>query len=103
MQIWRMKPDGTQKEQLTFDENNNWFPHIAPDGNSLVFISFPYDIDPASHPSYKEVTLKIMQLNVPAAPRVIAHLFGGQGTINVPSWSPDSKYLAFVSNSEKIK
>ena len=28
---------------------------------------------------------------------VLAKLFGGQGTINVPSWSPDSKKPAFVS------
>ena len=103
MQIWRMKPDGTAKEQLTFDEHNNWFPHISPDGKQMVFISFPNDIDPSSHPSYKEVTLRIMRLDSPSAPRVLAYLFGGQGTMNVPSWSPDSKRLAFVSNSEKTK
>ncbi|MEO6219986.1 MAG: DUF5050 domain-containing protein [Ginsengibacter sp.] len=101
MQIWRMKPDGSGKEQLTFDEYHNWFPHISPDGNLMVFISFPPDIDPDEHPSYKEVMLRMMKLNAPAAPKVIAYLFGGQGTINVTSWSPDSKYLAFVSNSEK--
>ncbi|HEX5172104.1 MAG TPA: hypothetical protein VFW11_23160, partial [Cyclobacteriaceae bacterium] len=100
MQLWRMKPDGTGNEQLTFDENNNWFPHISPDGNWIAFISFPPTIDPGSHPSYKRVTLKLM----PAAggsPRVIAYLYGGQGTINVPSWSPDSRQIAFVSNSGK--
>jgi Tol biopolymer transport system component len=35
------------------------------------------------------------------APKVIAYLYGGQGTINVNSWSPDSKHIAFVSNSKK--
>ena len=101
MQVWRMKPDGTAKEQLTFDEYNNWFPHISPDGNWMAFISFLPDIDPDSHPSYKEVTLRLMKLTSPGAPKVIAHLFGGQGTLNVNSWSPDSKHIAFVSNSEK--
>ncbi|GAC1441867.1 MAG: SMP-30/gluconolactonase/LRE family protein [Sediminibacterium sp.] len=101
MQIWRMKPDGSGKEQLTFDEYHNWFPHISPDGTQMVFISFPPDIDPDSHPSYKEVMLRVMKLNVPGAPRVVAYFFGGQGTLNAPSWSPDSKYLAFVSNSAK--
>lgn len=98
MQIWRMKPDGTGKEQLTFDEYNNWFPHISPDGKWIVFISFPTEIPVNAHPSYKRVTLKLMPVSG-GAPRVIAYLYGGQGTINVPSWSPDSKSIAFVSNS----
>jgi TolB protein len=97
MHIWRMKPDGTGREQLTFDENNNWFPHISPDGKWIVFISFPPDIEPNSHPSYKRVVLQLMPASG-GAPKVIAYLYGGQGTINVPSWSPDSRNIAFVSN-----
>ncbi len=99
MQIWRMKPDGTGKEQLTFDEYHSWFPHISPDGKWVAFISFPMDIDPDAHPSYKDVMLRVMPLTVPGAPKVVAYLYGGQGTLNAPSWSPDSKHLAFVSNS----
>ncbi|QHT65707.1 TolB family protein [Rhodocytophaga rosea] len=99
MQLWRMKPDGTGKEQLTFDEYHNWFPHISPDGKWIAYISFPTDIDPNSHPSYQRVTLRLMPAGG-GAPRVIAYLYGGQGTINVNSWSPDSKSIAFVSNSE---
>jgi TolB protein len=100
MKIWRMKSDGSGKEQLTFDEYNDWFPHISPDGKWMVFLSFPPDINPDSHPSYKRVILRLMPVNG-GAPRVIAYLYGGQGTINVASWSPDSKKIAFVSNSEK--
>jgi TolB protein len=100
MQIWRMKPDGSGREQLTFDEYNDWFPHISPDGKWIVFISFLPEIDVNSHPSYKRVMLKIMPSSG-GAPRVIAYLYGGQGTINVPSWSPDSRNIAFVSNSGK--
>jgi TolB protein len=102
MQIWRMKPDGTGKEQLTFDDYNDWFPHISPDGKWMVFISFPPDIPVDSHPSYKRVMLRLMPVSG-GAPKVIAYLYGGQGTINVPSWSPDSKHLAFVSNSQKFE
>lgn len=100
MQLWRMKPDGSGKEQLTFDEYHNWFPHISPDGQWIAFISFPMNIEPDAHPSYKKVTLRIMPLTHAGAPRVVAHLYGGQGTLNVNSWSPDSKRIAFVSNSE---
>ncbi|MCU0356535.1 MAG: DUF5050 domain-containing protein [Cyclobacteriaceae bacterium] len=102
MQIWRMKPDGSEKEQLTFDEYNDWFPHISPDGKWMVFVSFPTTIDPKDHPNYKRVMLRLMPVNG-GAPRVIAYLYGGQGTINVPSWSPDNKHVAFVSNSEKAE
>lgn len=100
MQIWRMKPDGTGREQLTFDEFNDWFPHISPDGKWIAFISFPADIEVNSHPSYKRVMLRLMPVSG-GAPKVIAYLYGGQGTINVPSWSPDSKSISFVSNSGK--
>lgn len=100
MQLWRMKPDGTAHEQLTFDEYNNWFPHISPDGKWIAFISFPPTIPYNDHPLYKRVMLRLMPA-AGGAPRVIAYLYGGQGTINVPSWSPDSRSIAFVSNSGK--
>ena len=100
MQLWRMKPDGSNKEQLTFDEYNDWFPHISPDGKWIAYISFMPDIELNAHPSYKQVMLRIMPVSG-GAPKVIAYLYGGQGTFNVNSWSPDSKHIAFVSNSSK--
>ena len=101
MHIYRMKPDGTNKEQLTFDEYNNWFPHLSPDGKWIVFISFLPDTDPNDHPPYKRVMLRLMPVSG-GAPKVLAYLYGGQGTLNVASWSPDSKQIAFVSNAEKF-
>jgi Tol biopolymer transport system component len=99
MQIWRMKPDGQDQEQVTRDEYNNWFPHISPDGKSVVFITFGPEVDPKDHPYYKQVYLRLMGVEA-GDPKVIAYVFGGQGTMNVPSWSPDSKRIAFVSNSQ---
>lgn len=99
MQIWRMKPDGSNQEQITDDEYNNWFPHISPDGKWIVFLSFPREVKPEDHPFYKRVYIRLM----PAAggpAHVVAYVYGGQGTINVPSWSPDSRRVAFVSNSD---
>jgi Tol biopolymer transport system component len=94
MQIWRMRPDGSEQEQITSDELNNWFPHISPDGKWMVILS--YDKSVTGHPENKDVTLRLMSLGNKKI-SVLAKLFGGQGTINVPSWSPDSKQLAFVS------
>jgi TolB protein len=98
MQIWRMKPDGGEQEQITNDQYNNWFPHISPDGKWIVIISFPEDINATEHPYYKQCYLRLLP-TAGGAPRVIAYVYGGQGTINVPSWSPDSRRIAFVSNT----
>lgn len=102
MQIWRMKPDGSAQEQVTTDEYNNWFPHISPDGKWIVILSFPLTVDSGDHPFYKRVLLRLMPVSG-GTPKVIAYLYGGQGTINTPSWSPDSKRIAFVSNSGEFK
>jgi TolB protein len=98
MQIWRMRPDGSAQEQVTSDNFNNWFPHISPDGHWLVFISYGEEVE--GHPENKDVMLRIMPLKddrIDGKIEILAKLFGGQGTINVPSWAPDSKHLAFVS------
>jgi hypothetical protein len=94
MQIWRMKPDGSEQEQVTNDEFNNWFPHPSPDGKWIVILS--YEADVSGHPENKPVGLRILP-SAGGEPRELVRLFGGQGTINVPSWSPDSRQFAFVS------
>jgi TolB protein len=96
MQIYRIDADGNGLERVTNDDTADWFPHVSPDGRWLVFVA--YDGDVAGHPRDKDVTLQLLDLT-DGSVRTIADLFGGQGTMNVPSWSPDSTRLAFVSYS----
>ena len=94
MQIWRMAPDGSEQEQVIFDETNDWFPHLSPDGRYLVFLSYEKDV--SGHPENRDVTLRMMTLNTKKID-VLGRFLGGQGTINVPCWSPDSRQIAFVT------
>jgi len=95
MKIWRMKYDGSEQTQVTpIDEYGDWFAHPSPDNKWIVFVS--YDKSVEGHPANKDVVLRIMP-TTGGEPKILAALFGGQGTINVPSWSPDSKKIAFVS------
>jgi hypothetical protein len=94
MQIWRMKPDGSEQTQITNSELNDWFPHLSPNGQRMVFLS--YEPGVTGHPEDKDVQLRMMSM-ADGRITVLAKLFGGQGTINVPSWAPDSRRLSFVS------
>ncbi len=94
MHIWKMNTDGTEQTQITTDDFNNWFPHPSPDGRWIVFVTFDGDVQ--GHPANKDVSLRLMSL-ADGKIKTLAKLLGGQGTLNVPSWSPDSRNIAFVS------
>jgi TolB protein len=101
MQIWRMSPDGDDQQRITHDHQyNDWFAHLSPDGKWMVMISYGLDVAASEHPYYKHCYLRIAPTDGSASPKVIAYVYGGQGTINVPSWSPDGMQVAFVSNSD---
>jgi Tol biopolymer transport system component len=93
-QIFRMRPDGSDVEQLTFDERVNWFPHLAPDGRTMIYLSYPEGT--LGHPADRQVILRLLHPDG-GEPRELTAFLGGQGTINVNSWAPDSRRLAFVS------
>ncbi|HEX8710512.1 MAG TPA: hypothetical protein VF730_01480 [Terracidiphilus sp.] len=94
MQIWRMHPDGSHPEQVTFDDKRNWTPHPSPDGKSILILSYGSDV--SGHPANKDVTLRILN---PADGNIrdLVQIIGGSGSDNVPNWAPDGAHFAFVS------
>lgn len=102
MHIYRMKTDGSGVEQLTSDELDNWFPHPSPDNKSIVYISYLED-QKAGHPFGKDVKLRMMNLETKEIKDITPVFYGGQGTINVHSWSPDGKSIAFVRYTDLTK
>ena len=98
MQVFRMKKDGSDQRQMTFDDDlNSWFPHVSPNGKQVAFIAYHKgDLEPGQHLSNKNVVLRVMTAKGKKL-RTVKELFGGQGTINVNSWAPDSRRFAFVS------
>lgn len=95
MQAYRMKTDGSQQEQLTFDELDNWFPHPSPDNRTAVIISYLED-QKGAHPFGKDVKLRLLDVETKDIKDLTPIFYGGQGTINVHSWSPDGEWIAFV-------
>jgi len=97
MQVWRMRIDGSEQTQMTFDESNSWFPHLSPDGSKVAYITYKKgDVAPGDHPANKDVEIRIMP-SEGGDYKTLIKIFGGQGSLNVNSWSPDSSKLAFVS------
>ena len=96
MQCWRMNRDGSEPRQMTFRERNNWFPHVSPNGEKVVYLSYSRDgLDPSEHLPNMWVELGLMNADG-SDDRTILSFFGGQGSINVNSWHKDSRHLAFV-------
>lgn len=93
MHLWRMRTDGTDAQQMTHDERVNWFPHPSPDGAHVLYVAYETGVE--GHPRDKNVELRLMPAEG-GVPRTLLKLFGGQGTINVPCWAPDSKRFAFM-------
>lgn len=94
MQIWRCRPDGSDLERLVRSSTGDWFPHVSPDGRWMVHLAYAPDVE--GHPRDQDVALVLTDRRTGSS-STIAELFGGQGTINVPSWAPDSTRFAFVS------
>lgn len=93
MDLWRMRPDGRKLQQMTDDDLVNWFPHPSPDGRHVLYLAYAPGTE--GHPPAHDVALWLLD---PASgeTRKLIDLFGGQGTINVPCWSPDGQHFAFM-------
>jgi Tol biopolymer transport system component len=99
MDLWRILATGGMPEQMTIDDRVNWFPHPGPDGQSVLYLS--YKPGTTGHPRDRDVELRLLD-TADGSVRTLLALFGGQGTINVPCWSPDGRHFAFVRYSRNV-
>ena len=96
MQLWRMKPDGSEQTRILKEEANCWFPHASPDGKWISYLAYKKgDVEPELHPPFKDVSIRLMSAEGGES-KLLVDIFGGQGSFNVNSWAPDSKRLAYV-------
>lgn len=92
--LFRMRPDGSGIERMSFGDRVDWFPHPDPQGQTVAYLSYPPGT--TGHPPDLPVELRSMPVEG-GEPRTLARFFGGQGSINVNSWSPDGRFLAYVA------
>ena len=95
MQIWRMLADGSHPEQMTSDNYSNWFAHISPNNKVATIITYLEDQQQA-HPFGRQVKLRLLDLEKKSIRDLTESFYGGQGTINVPSWNPEGTQFAYV-------
>jgi Tol biopolymer transport system component len=100
-QIARMRTDGSELTRLTFSQTVDWFPHMSPDGHTAVYLAYPPGT--TGHPADEWIELMLVRDGQWQKATRAARLFGGQGTINVNSWSPDSSRFAYVAYPVKEK
>lgn len=96
MQVWRMNRDGSGLTQMTDSDANNWFGHVSPDGKHVIYLTFANgELEPNEHLPNMYVSLGMMDYDGQNKKKLL-DLFGGQGSINVNSWAPDSRRIAYV-------
>ena len=96
MQVWRMNRDGSGLTQMTDSDANNWFGHVSPDGKHVIYLTFAKgELEPNEHLPNMYVSLGMMDYDGQNKKKLL-DLFGGQGSINVNSWAPDSRRIAYV-------
>jgi Tol biopolymer transport system component len=94
-QLARLPADGGPMEQLVRSETVDWFPHPSPDGQYATYISFPPGT--LGHPADLDVEVRLVRTADWGDVLARFPLYGGQGTMNVNSWSPDSRRFAFLA------
>lgn len=95
MHIYRMRPNGSDQTQMTFDNYDNWFPHPSPNNKSVVYISY-IENQNGDHPFGKDVLIRQLDVETGKTKSLTPVFYGGQGTLNVHSWSPDGEHIAYV-------
>lgn len=98
-QLAALRDGSTEPVQITGDERVNWFPHVSPDGIHLLYLSYEPGVQ--GHPADHRVELRLLPgvlargARIAVVPETLVALDGGQGTVNVPPWAPDSSWFAY--------
>ena len=93
-QLARVSQSTGEVQRLVTSRTVDWFPHLSPDGRFASYLAFPPGT--RGHPADLDVEVRLVRTDDCGTPVARYPVFGGQGTLNVNSWSPDSDRFAFV-------
>nr|MBC7611406.1 hypothetical protein [Pseudopedobacter sp.] len=93
----------TQHYVISGVRYNVWFAPVSTNDKWMVFLtSLTTKVEPGIHSLYKHSYIHLLPLTWDI-PKVLASFYSRQGSMKSPFGSPNSKYIALISNTNPVE